>query len=192
MATQSPGIEPALKDLHPADIGDEVEVGDWHYLDVRTPGEFAEARIEGSDNVPLADLGRWAYEIGVAADKKPIALVCRTGRRAREAAKFLAARGIDRLCVLSGGVVAWEEIGLPLLRGKKGMSLERQVRVAAGSLVLCGVALGFLVHPGFFGISGFVGAGLVFAGLSDTCGMAIMLGMMPWNRARSCGLECAE
>ena len=70
-----------------------------------------------------------------------------------------------------------------MVRGKKAMSLERQVRVAAGSLVLLGVALAALVHPGFVGLAAFVGAGLLFAGLTDTCGMGLLLARMPWNRA---------
>jgi hypothetical protein len=62
------------------------------------------------------------------------------------------------------------------------MSLERQVRIAAGSLVLLGVALGAFVSQWLYGLSAFVGAGLVFAGLTDTCGMGMLLARMPWNR----------
>ena len=80
------------------------------------------------------------------------------------------------------------DAGLPVVRGKKAVSLERQVRIAAGSLVVIGVALGLLVHPVLFGLSGFVGAGLVFAGVTDTCGMGMMLARMPWNRR---GTTCA-
>lgn len=78
--------------------------------------------------------------------------------------------------------MAWEAAGLPVVRGKKAISLERQVRIAAGLLVLLGAILGFFVNPSFIGISAFVGAGLVFAGITDTCGMAMMLAKMPWNQ----------
>ena len=77
---------------------------------------------------------------------------------------------------------ACAQAGLPLVRGKQVISLERQVRIAAGSLVLTGVILGWFVHPIFFGLSAFVGAGLVFAGVTDTCGMGLLLARMPWNR----------
>ena len=83
---------------------------------------------------------------------------------------------------VEGGTKACEQAGLPLVRGKQVISLERQVRIAAGSLVLTGVILGWFVHPIFFGLSAFVGAGLVFAGVTDTCGMGLLLARMPWNR----------
>ena len=86
------------------------------------------------------------------------------------------------------------EAGLPVVRGKKAISLERQVRIAAGSLVLLGVLLGWLVHPAFIGLSAFVGAGLVFAGVTDTCGMGMMLARMPWNQVKDAAgrLLCDE
>jgi hypothetical protein len=82
---------------------------------------------------------------------------------------------------VEGGTIACENAGLPLARGTKVMSLERQVRIAAGSLVLTGIVLGWLVHPYLIGLSAFVGAGLVFAGVTDTCGMGMLLARMPWN-----------
>ncbi len=80
---------------------------------------------------------------------------------------------------------------LPIMRGKKAISLERQVRIAAGSLVLLGVALAYFVHPYLIGLSAFVGAGLVFAGVTDTCGMGMMLAKMPWNNVSSDAATCA-
>ena len=82
---------------------------------------------------------------------------------------------------MEGGITAWEQEGLPLVRGRKAISLERQVRIAAGSLVFAGAILGYLVNPVWIALSGFVGAGLVFAGVTDTCGMAMVLARMPWN-----------
>ena len=84
-----------------------------------------------------------------------------------------------------GGTLAWDKAGLPVQRGQKAMSLERQVRIAAGSLVFTGAALGFFVHPYFIGLSAFVGAGLVFAGITDTCGMGMMIAKMPWNQIKT-------
>jgi hypothetical protein len=83
---------------------------------------------------------------------------------------------------IEGGTNACIVAGLPVVRGKKAISLERQVRIAAGLLVLLGVILGWLVHPAFFGLAAFVGAGLVFAGVTDTCGMGMILARMPWNQ----------
>ena len=83
---------------------------------------------------------------------------------------------------VEGGTAAWQAAGLPVVEGKKTMSLERQVRIAAGSLIVTGVAIGHFVHPGGYGLSAFVGAGLVFAGITDTCGMGMLIAKMPWNR----------
>ncbi|MFM7738517.1 MAG: DUF2892 domain-containing protein, partial [Planctomycetota bacterium] len=88
------------------------------------------------------------------------------------------------------GTQACIDVGLPAIRGQKAMSLERQVRVAAGLLVLAGVVLGYLVHPWIFALSGAIGAGLIFAGVTDTCMMGNMLAKMPWNQASSAGQTC--
>jgi hypothetical protein len=109
-------------------------------------------------------------------------LVCRSGKRAEQAYQKLQATGCENLEVLDGGVIAWESAGLPVVRGVRAISLERQVRITAGLLVLLGVILGTWVHPAFYGLSAFVGAGLVFAGITDWCGMAMVLAKMPWNR----------
>lgn len=149
------------------------------WVDVRTPAEFDEIHIDGCVLHPLGDLD--AAEVRrMAGGKSACVVVCRSGKRAAEAAKKL--RGVPGLCVLDGGVTAWEEAGLEVTRGKKAMSLERQVRIAAGLLVLTGVALSVLVNPYWIALSAFVGAGLVFAGITDTCGMGLILARMPWNR----------
>jgi len=153
------------------------------FIDVRTPGEFREVHIPGALNVPLGDLGREAEGLQLEACEKRLALVCRTGRRAERALVDLRQYGLADAEVLGGGIEAWADAGLPLNRGSRGVSLERQVRIAAGLLVTLGVLLGFLVHPGFFVLSALVGGGLVFAGVTDTCGMAMLLARMPWNRA---------
>jgi len=153
-------------------------------VDVRTPGEFDEAHIDGSLNIPLHEVSDRVDEIRTAAGGRQVALVCRTGQRAEKAREALGGRIDCELHILPGGVVAWEREGLPLNRGKGVMSLERQVRIAAGTLVVIGVALGAFVHPGFLGLAGFVGAGLVFAGVTDTCGMGMVLARMPWNQRK--------
>jgi rhodanese-related sulfurtransferase len=153
-------------------------------LDVRTPAEFTEAHIAGSVLEPLGNLDPQRVA-RLAADKSSCILICKSGNRARKAADQLRSRGdLPSLQVLDGGVQAWEVTGLPLERGAKTMSLERQVRIAAGTLVFIGSLLGYFIHPAWIGLSGFVGAGLVFAGITDTCGMAMVLARMPWNNHR--------
>jgi rhodanese-related sulfurtransferase len=152
-------------------------------LDVRTPVEYAEAHVPLARNEPLDQLRPENYRASNGSpDDRPLYLLCRTGGRATKAAEKLAAAGQDRGVVVEGGTEAWIQAGLPVDRGTaKVISLERQVRIAAGALVLLGVLLGWLVHPAFFGLSGFVGAGLVFAGITDFCGMGLLLARMPWN-----------
>jgi len=96
---------------------------------------------------------------------------------------MLASAGWDRVINVEGGTQAWDQAGLPVVRGKKTISLERQVRIAAGTLVLVGSLLGAFVSPWWIGLAAFVGAGLVFAGITDTCGMGLLLARMPWNQA---------
>jgi rhodanese-related sulfurtransferase len=103
----------------------------------------------------------------------------------------LQAAGQANVVNVEGGTLAWAEAGLPVVRGPKAISLERQVRIAAGSLVLLGAVLGWFVHPAFVGLSAFIGAGLVFAGVTDTCGMALLLARMPWNQVRGETPACA-
>jgi rhodanese-related sulfurtransferase len=153
-------------------------------IDVRTPAEFREIHVTIARNLPLDRLDPRAIAEGRngSADK-PLYVICRSGKRADQACQQLEKAGLQVVNV-EGGTLAWEQAGLPLVRGQKTISLERQVRIAAGSLVLLGVALGFLVHPVFFGLSAFVGGGLVFAGITDTCGMGMLLARMPWNQVK--------
>ena len=110
-------------------------------------------------------------------------LICRTGSRAAKAAEAFANEGLDQSIIVQGGTEAWINAGLPVERGAaKVISLERQVRIGAGTFVLIGLLLGHFVHPVFIGISAFVGAGLVFAGITDWCGMGLLLAKLPWNK----------
>lgn len=163
---------------------------DTLWLDVRSPAEFEALHIPNSRLLPLDQLD--ADSVRHLAGDRPIHLVCRTGNRATQAASKLADAGLSNLIVVEGGVEAWNQAGRPVNRSQSGgMSLERQVRVAAGALVLIGVLTGFLVHPGLFGLAAFVGAGLVFAGLTDWCGMGLLLAKAPWNRRAGEAATCA-
>ena len=155
-------------------------------IDVRTPVEFAEVHVPQARNEPLNRLQpRELIGAGVVAQDQPVYLLCRTDGRARKAAEIFAAAGHRETFVVEGGTLAWIDAGLPVTRGTVTViSLERQVRIAAGSLVLIGVVLGCFVHRGFFGLAGFVGAGLVFAGITDFCGLGLLLARLPWNQRR--------
>jgi rhodanese-related sulfurtransferase len=156
--------------------GQEIEL-----IDVRTPSEFRGAHVELARNVPLNLLD--PDEFRTRAATRPIYFVCQKGGRGKQACERLAAVGIANAVNVEGGVEACEAAGLPLVRGEKAISLERQVRMAAGSLVLLGSVLAWLVHPAFIALSAFIGAGLLFAGITDTCGMGMLLARMPWNQA---------
>ena len=157
--------------------------GELDLIDVRTPVEFRELHLAAARNVPLDQL-RPAEVAGArrqAADA-PLYVVCKSGSRARTACERLHRAGVANVVHVEGGTEACNRAGLPMVRGRQAISLERQVRIAAGVLVLTGVSLGWLVHPALVLVSGFVGAGLVFAGVTDTCGMGLLLARAPWNR----------
>jgi len=151
-------------------------------IDVRTPVEFQEVHATFARNVPLDQLDAAKIAAERNGGGQPLFLICRSGSRGGQACEKFLAAGYPNIVNVEGGTQAWEQAGLPVIRGRKIMSLERQVRIAAGSLVLIGALLGWFVHPAFIGLSAFVGAGLVFAGITDTCGMGMMLAKMPWNQ----------
>jgi rhodanese-related sulfurtransferase len=155
-------------------------------LDVRTAAEVQAESLPGCLHIPLHELTPEALRQALQArGEQPdqIYLLCQAGRRAEMAANQLQGQVPAQLVVIEGGMNALKAAQIPLQqRGKKIMSLERQVRIAAGALVLMGVLLGALVNPLFYGLSGFVGAGLVFAGITDTCMMGMLIARMPWNK----------
>jgi rhodanese-related sulfurtransferase len=158
---------------------------DLELIDVRTPVEYREAHVPFARNVPLDRLNAAQLASGRTPDAQPLYVICRSGSRAQQACAQLQSAGLTNVVNVAGGTQAWDQAGLPIVRGKKAMSLERQVRIAAGLLVVLGVALGAFVHPYFLALAAFVGAGLVFAGITDTCGMGMLLARMPWNNVAS-------
>jgi rhodanese-related sulfurtransferase len=148
-------------------------------IDVRTPAEFREVHVEFARNVPLDQLTPQA--LPDQSPGEPLYVICKSGGRGRQACERLAAAGV-RVCNIEGGTDAWAAAGLPLIRGKATISLERQVRIVIGVIVLASAILALAVHPYFAGVAAFMGAGLVFAGLTDFCGLALILARMPWNR----------
>ena len=154
-------------------------------IDVRTTSEYRELHAEIAKNVPLESLQpRALMEARNGSADEPLYVICRSGSRSTQACKKFIESGYDNVISVDGGTEAWNEAGLPVVRGKKAVSLERQVRIAAGFLVLLGAVLSFWSIY-FVLLSGFVGAGLMFAGITDTCGMAMVLAKMPWNQVKN-------
>jgi rhodanese-related sulfurtransferase len=166
-------------------LNEKLGSEDLHLVDVREYAEFAGGRVSGAKLVPLGELEKRHSELD---HTKPVYVMCRTGRRSGEAQKKLKALGFTNVINVTGGFEAWKKEDLPFERDAKApWALERQVRFAAGSLVLLGVVLTVLVHPYLIVVPAFIGAGLVFAGATDWCGMAMILAKMPWNRkVQSC------
>lgn len=153
-------------------------------IDVRTPAEFREMHVTFARNLPLDQLDAARFAAGRNGASQPLYVICRSGSRGKMACEKFLGAGYTNVVNVEGGTLAWEQAGFPVSRGKKTISLERQVRIAAGSLVLIGAILGVLVSPYWIALSAFVGAGLIFAGVTDTCGMGMLLARMPWNQVR--------
>lgn len=152
-------------------------------LDVRTPGEFEAVHIPGSHNVPLDLLPEHAHDVTRRLAER-IVLVCQSGSRASQAQQCLIDIEIEGASVLTGGIAAYEKAGGQVVRGSNRWAMDRQVRMAAGSLVLAGFVAGKLVHPKLRYLSAAIGAGLAFSAATDSCAMAGALAKMPWNRPR--------
>lgn len=164
-----------MKTVTPRDLAERLGSDPLDLIDVRTPAEYREVHVTGARSVPLDQLSDTPFE------PTPIYVLCKSGQRATKAAKCLETlEGVEPI-VVEGGTDACVAAGLPVERGKAVMSLERQVRIVAGGLVALGVGLSF-ISPWFLILPGFVGCGLVFAGVTDFCGMGLLLAKLPWNR----------
>ncbi|WP_216900734.1 rhodanese-like domain-containing protein [Synechococcus sp. CCY 9618] len=170
--------QPSPRRYAPHELTTRHARGELTVIDVREPMEYAGGHIPGSRNIPLSRLGSTDLPDG------PLVLVCQSGKRSRRGLSDLLRRGhAHPLAELEGGFGAWQAAGLPVGRHARApLPLMRQVQIAAGGLVLLGVLLSQVVAPGWIWLSGLVGAGLMFAGISGFCGMARLLAVMPWNR----------
>jgi rhodanese-related sulfurtransferase len=158
-----------------------------HIIDVRTGAEFESAHIAGSHHVPLGTLGEHSNEL-IAHIDRPVVLVCASGGRAEQAGKLLAGSGLDNVQVLTGGIGSWLDTGGDVVRGRQRWNLERQVRLVAGLIVLISVVVSFAWGPARI-LAGLIGAGLAFAAITNTCGMAIALSKLPYNRGATCDVR---
>ncbi|MBE9070203.1 rhodanese-like domain-containing protein [Leptolyngbya cf. ectocarpi LEGE 11479] len=149
-------------------------------LDVREPAEYAAEHIPGARLMPLSSFD--ANTLWTLSDRK-IVLQCQSGKRSAQAAQKMFEAGFDKVAHLQGGLPTWKAAGYPTKVNKNApISMFRQVQIVAGSLVFLGTVLGALVSPWFLLMSGFIGAGLVFAGVTNTCAMAMLLAKLPYNQ----------
>ncbi|AWW36223.1 transporter [Streptomyces sp. AS58] len=166
-----------------------VRLPELTVVDVRTPGEYATGHLPGALNIPLDALPRAVPALRPLSGD--VLVVCAAGPRSEQARVLLSSEGVDAM-TLTGGTQDWARRGHGLDRpepgGRRTWSMERQVRFTAGALALTGLGLG-LLHPGWQLISAVVAGGLVFSALTDTCGMAVVLGKLPHNRPRATDLD---
>jgi rhodanese-related sulfurtransferase len=151
----------------------------FQLVDVRSASEFAAGHIPGTVSIPLEQLERRVADL---SQDSPVVLICKSGMRAQMAQVLLASK-IQEVGTLEGGTDAWVKDGLPLVHCQNSRwSLERQVRLGAGMLILASLGLALWVNMAWLGLTAFAGAGLAFAGATDICGIGILLAKMPWNR----------
>lgn len=155
---------------------------DIKVVDVRTPAEFSSCHLDGSTNLSLGSKELESYITN--NQSSPLYIMCQSGKRAEMACNTFSKQHQD-LIIVEGGMNNCLNTDLPLNKGKGAISLERQVRIVAGALVLTGVILCHILNSNFIYLSAFVGAGLMFAGITDTCAMGILLTKMPWNKGNN-------
>ncbi len=170
-----------LAPINAQDLKRKLDRGEAVLIDIRESDEHAREHIIGARLAPLSAIDAHDFD---RDHGKSAVFHCKSGMRTQANAAKLLARGFSEAYFLDGGIEAWKAAGLPVHANKRApIEIMRQVQIAAGSLVLLGVLLGVFVHPTFFALAGFVGAGLAFAGITGWCGMALLLRAMPWNRA---------
>ncbi|MDJ0922178.1 MAG: rhodanese family protein [Henriciella sp.] len=172
-----------LTKLNPKTAADRLKAGDAVLIDIRERDEYAREHIPGAISLPVSALDD--ADLTLEADQHAI-FHCKSGMRTDANCARLAQHVDGEAFTLEGGLDAWRALGLPTAKDAKApLEINRQVQITSGSLVLIGVLLGWFVTPALFGLSAFVGAGLMFAGISGWCGMATLLQAMPWNRRQS-------
>lgn len=174
-------VKPSLG-FSPREAQKALEQGPILLIDVREPSEFAAGHISSARSVPLGTLKKaaeaWERE-------QPVLLYCQSGKRSEHAEALLDELNFADVRSLEGGLSAWSAAGLPTEKSAGApWSLERQVRCAVGLFVILFTSLGLTAHPGFFILNFFIAAGLIFSAVTNTCGMALVLTKMPWNRVK--------
>ena len=159
-------------------------------IDVRTMAEYRAGHVAGAQLIPLDELNAETLtaneQYAGAGHEQTLYLTCHAGLRAQQAAERLVDAGFHNIALLEGGTQAWEEAGLPIQRCGSAISLERQVQIAVGVLLVLKVVFGFTIHELFFAAIPLIGAGLIMAGITNWCGLARLLALLPWNQRRNC------
>jgi rhodanese-related sulfurtransferase len=169
-----------MQTINAPELKQKLDAGEAILIDVREADEYAREHIIGAHLAPLSAIG--AHDFGRDHGKAAV-FHCRSGMRTQANATKLLAQGFREAYCLDGGIEAWKSAGFPVHANRKApLEIMRQVQIAAGLLILTGVILGAAVHPAFYALSAFVGAGLTFAGATGWCGTAMLLKTMPWNR----------
>jgi rhodanese-related sulfurtransferase len=174
----------SLRTIAPQEL-DRLQLSGEHIelIDVRTPAEYRSFHVEYAVNAPLDSLDPKAIMTSRnGSSGRPLYVVCHRGSNSQKACERFVECGFDNVVSVEGGTLACAEQGLPIKRGRKAISLECQVRILAGFFVILGVLLGFAASPYFTILSAIMGAGLMYAGITDSCPMAMSLARMPWNR----------
>jgi len=169
-----------LKLINAHELKEKIAANNVLLIDVREPAEHRSESIKGSKLIPLSEISHEK----LPSKENLIVVHCRSGKRSKEAGQKLLAQDPKlNIYSLDGGIVAWREAGFGVEKsGGNVLPLDRQTQLVAGLMAFVGVILGTFVHPGFYAISGFVGLGLMFAGITGWCGMAKLLAKMPWNK----------
>ena len=162
-------------------------------LDVRTPGEFGTAHVPGAKLIPLDQLDPAAFMRDRGAEVAPVYVLCQSGGRAKRAIEKLETAGVKGCVLVEGGTQAWIDAGFPVTRGEsRVLPLMRQVQIVVGFLSATGALLALTVHPAFAFLPLVIGCGLLFAGVTGFCGLALVLAKMPWNQCCKSGGCCSK
>lgn len=176
-----------MRYVKPEEVAREAEA---FILDVRIPAEHRAMNVPGSVLHPMHEFD--PQKVKGMLNGKTCYILCRSGIRAEEAARKLESAGVKDVAVIEGGILAWEKAGLPVVCGQSALPLERQVRIVAGTMALSGALLAWYVNPLWVILSGFVGFGLIFAGVTGYCPMANLIAKMPWNNPQTAGSCCGS
>lgn len=170
-----------VRTIDPRTLAEIVKTRPVALIDVRSPLEYQQIHIPQATNIPLDELDPIAVARGHGDNPEPIYVVCRSGGRGRKACERFFAAGYENVVNVEGGTSAWAAAGLPVDRGRSYFTIERQGQILAGGLALLGVILAWLVDPAFMALSAFIGAGLIYVGLTESQPMTMILAKMPWN-----------
>lgn len=181
----------AVAGIKPQELADLCKAGSSiELIDVRSPVQYREVHVAFARNVPFDQLDVAALmQCRNSENNGPLYVICQKGIRSQQACEQFLNAGYSNVVSVEGGTSACVEAGVPVVHGKNVVALDRQVRIAAGSLVVVGTALSW-VHPAFLGLAALIGAGLVYSGITDTCGMGMLLARMPWNRRTADDTAC--